>query len=141
MGHSPQQGRCSPCSCCVKVGTRAGHSSCLSAAGEGKGRHQDVLHPCMGSVLMAERASRALQANVRVNPAMGFLALVLPALGGCWGVPGGAGRVPWAIPARDEARRHCPIPATSYCFVDMENPVSSTIYLFNKVPAQLDLHK
>lgn len=42
---------------------------------------------------------------------------------------------------RDEARRHCPIPASSYCFVDMENPVSCTIYLFNKAPAQLDLHK
>lgn len=37
---NPSKSRCSPCFCCVKVGTRAGHSSCLSAAGMGGGRHQ-----------------------------------------------------------------------------------------------------
>lgn len=50
-------------------------------------------------------------------------------------------RVPQAVSAQDEAHRHCPIPATSYCIVDMEMPVRCTIYLFNKAPAQLDLHK
>lgn len=45
-------------------------------------------------------------------------------------------RVPQAVSARDEARRHCPIPATSYCIVDMEMPVDVLfIYLVKHQPS------